>query len=205
MAVEFFCFISGTLIFLIPGIWLAGALSLGDNRFERWTTGSSLGLALAVYLAAALSHIDLRAFYPVWGIVALICLALRIKLGQPIKLAADRAAQIWMILVLLLVGVTRFAAALPRVLPAGTLDPTFHLILAKQIQITHHAIDRWPFANIPLNYPTGSHVLVVVLAGLSRLPLHTTFKDLLPLLGVLSTAQMYVFAKRMTANPTVEI
>ena len=84
--------------------------------------------------------------------------------------------QIWMVLVLLLVGVSRFAIALPRVLPAGPLDPTFQLILSKQIQLTHHAIDRWPFANIPLNYPTGSNVLVVVLSGISRLPLHTTSK-----------------------------
>jgi len=99
------------------------------------------------------------------------------------------------------VGVTRFAIALPLVLPPGTLDPTFHLVLARQIQISHHAIDHWPFAGIPLNYPTGSHVLVVVLSALAGLPLHTTFKDFIPLLGVLTTGQIYVFARRVTASP----
>ena len=200
MAVEFICFIGGALLVLIPGVWLAGALPLGHNRLERWATGSSLGLAMAVYVASVLSHFDLRAFYPAWAIVALVCLIARIKSSNQIAWGRVGSIQIWMGLVLLLVGVSRFAMALPRVLPAGPLDPTFQLILSKQIQITHHAISRWPFANIPLNYPIGSNVLVVVLSGLSRLPLHTTFKDLIPLLGVLTTAQMYVFARRMTDN-----
>jgi hypothetical protein len=200
MAVEFLCFIGGALIVLIPGIWLAGALSLGSNRIERWATGSSIGLAMAVFVASAVSHVDLRTFYPAWAIIALACLIAWMKSSRPIASAADGSVQIWMVLILLLVGISRFAMALPRILPAGPFDPTFQLILSKQIQITHHAIDHWPFANIPLNYPTGSNVLVVVLSGLSRLPLHTTFKDLIPLLGVLTTAQMYVFARRMTDN-----
>jgi hypothetical protein len=200
MAVEFICFIGGALVVLIPGVWLAGALSLGNNRLERWATGSSLGLAMAVYVASALSHVDLRAFYPAWGIVALVCFVIWIKSPSQIASGGVGSIQIWMGLVLLLVGVSRFGMALPRVLPAGPLDPTFQMILSKQIQITHHAINRWPFANIPLNYPTGSNVLVVVLSEISRLPLHTTFKDLIPLLGVLTTAQMYVFARRMTDN-----
>jgi hypothetical protein len=206
MAVEFICFIGGALVVLIPGIWLAGALSLGNNRLERWATGSSIGLAMAVYVASVLSHFDLRAFYPAWAIIAAVCLIAWMKSShQKIPSAADGSVQIWMVLVLLLVGISRFAIALPRVLPAGPLDPTFQLILSKQIQLTHHAIDRWPFANIPLNYPTGSNVLVVVLSGLSRLPLHTVFKNLIPLLGVLTTAQMYVFARRMTENSLVAL
>jgi hypothetical protein len=203
MALEFICFIGGALVLLIPGIWLAGALALGNNRLERWATGSSLGLAMAVYVASAISHVDLRAFYPAWGIIGLACFIAWLRASGPIESAADSSVHIWMILILVLVGVSRFAMALPRVLPPGRLDPTFHLILARQIQITHHSIDRWPFANIPLNYPTGSNILVVVLSGFSRLPLHTTFKDLIPLLGVLTTAQMYVFSRRMTGNSLI--
>jgi hypothetical protein len=197
--VEILCFVGGALVLLIPGIWLAGALALGNNTLERWTNGSSLGLAMAVYLSSLISHLDLRAFYPAWAIVALVCLISRLR-SRPPKSSTDVSAQIWMVLILLLVAVSRFAMAAPLVLPPGTLDPTFHLILAKQIQITHHAIDRWPFANIALNYPTGGNILVVVMSGLSHLPLHTTFKNLIPLLGVLTTAQIYVFAGKMTGQ-----
>jgi hypothetical protein len=201
MAMELVRFLGGALILLVPGICLVRALSLGQNVLERCAIGSSLGLAMAVYLASAVSQIDLRWFYPIWAVITIACIAWRLKwLGKQSN-NGEVAAQIWMVLVLLAVGVTRFAIALPLVLPPGTLDPTFHLVLARQIQISHHAIDHWPFAGIPLNYPTGSHVLVVVLSALAGLPLHTTFKDFIPLLGVLTTGQIYVFARRVTASP----
>jgi xanthosine utilization system XapX-like protein len=201
MAMELVRFLGGALILLVPGICLARVLSLGQNVLERCAIGSSLGLAMAVYLASAVSQIDLRWFYPIWWIFTLVCIAWRLKFLRRPTSNAEKAAQIWMVLVLLAVGATRYAIALPLVLPPGTLDPSFHLILARQIQILHHAIDHWPFAGIPLNYPTGSHVLVVVLSVLAGLPLHTTFKDLIPLLGVLTTAQIYVFARRVSDGP----
>jgi len=201
MAMELVRFLGGALILLVPGICLARVLSFGKNVLERLALGSSLSLAMAVYLASAVSQVDLRWFYPIWGGFTLFCIAWRLKFLRSAAPNREIAAQIWMVLVLLGVGVIRYALALPLVLPPGSLDPTFHLILARQIQISHHAISHWPFAGIPLNYPTGSHVLVVVLSVLAGLPLHTTFKDLIPVLGVLTTAQIYVFARRVTEGP----
>jgi hypothetical protein len=203
MAVEFLCFVGAALVVLIPGIWLAGAFSIGENLLERSSCGCALGLALAVYLASAISYFDLRMFYPMWGIVALGCAIARAMHRSPG--CTFGAAGIWLTLILVLVAASRFAMALPRALPPGALDPTFQLILARQIQLTHHAINRWPFANIPLNYPTGSSVLLVVLSGISRLPLHRVFLYLIPLLGVLTTAQMFMFARRMTGNSVAGI
>jgi hypothetical protein len=65
MALEFLRFMAGSLALLIPGILIAELLRLGDSRIVRWTYGSNIGLGLAAYLASALSHIDLRWFYPV--------------------------------------------------------------------------------------------------------------------------------------------
>jgi hypothetical protein len=205
MAMELVRFLGGALILLVPGICLARVFSFGKNVLERFAIGSSLGLAMAVYLASAVSQVDLRWFYPIWGVLVLVCIGWRLKFLRRQTSSEEKAAQIWMVLVLLAVGVIRYAIALPLVLPPGELDPTFHLILARQIQISDHAISRWPFAGIPLNYPTGSHVLVAVLAGLAGLPLHTTFKDLIPLLGVLTTAQIYVFARRVTEGPLTAV
>jgi hypothetical protein len=200
MAIELIRFLAAALIILIPGICLARAFLPGGNLLEHCATGSSLGLAVAVYFASIVSHLDLRLFYPAWAIFVLICIASWLKSARLQTPPRDSAVQIWMVLVLLVVGITRFALALPRVLPPGALDPTFHLILAEQIQITHHAINSWPFAAVPLNYPTGSHILLVILSALSGLPLHTVFKDLIPLLGILTTAQLYVFTRQTTGS-----
>ena len=103
-----------------------------------------------------------------------------------------------MVLVLILVGIIRFAFALPESFPRGW-DPAFHMILAQKIRLTHHAIYDWsPFESAALDYPTGSHVLVVVMSWLSGRPLQTVFKDLIPLTGVLSTAEVYILSRRFT-------
>jgi hypothetical protein len=206
MAMELIRFLTGSLILLIPGVLLARRFSLGHNSLERCANGCSLGLAMAVFLASAASYFDLRWFYPLWACAGALSVALWIKSFSHPARRGDSAVQILMLVVLVLVGVIRFALALPLELPLGSFDPTFHLILAKKIQITQHAISNWsPFAKVKLDYPTGSHVLIVVLAEFCGLPLHTTFKDLIPLLGVLTTAQMYAFARRATNNPSIAL
>ncbi|MGD0542555.1 MAG: hypothetical protein ABSB33_13665 [Tepidisphaeraceae bacterium] len=206
MAMELIRFLAGILFLLIPGICLARCFSLGNNLLERCTNGSSLGLALAIYLASAASHVDLRLFYPLWACLGVVAVGAWIKSLSRRAPGADSAAQVWILVVLSLVALTRYALALPQQLPPGALDPTFHLILIKKIQLAQHSIDDWlPFADMKLNYPTGSHVLVVVLAAFARLPLHTTFKDLIPFLGILTTAQVYVFARRALGNPSIAL
>jgi hypothetical protein len=206
MALELIRFLTGILLILIPGICLAQYFSLGNNLLERCTNGSSLGLAVAVYLACAISHLDLRLFYPLWACLGVVAIALWIKSNSRTQPNLDSSSQIWMLVVLAIVALSRFALALPQQLPPGALDPTFHLLLIKKIQIAHHSIDDWlPFADMKLNYPTGSHTLVVVLAAFCRLPLHTTFKDLIPFLGILSTAQIFVFTRKAMGNPSVAL
>jgi hypothetical protein len=203
MILELSRLLGGTLVLMIPGILLAAALRLGRGRLERATYGSSLGLALAVYLASLLSHFNLRWFYPVWIALSLVSLLIYFAARRRRQIDSPRAAggSGPIFFILFLVAATRFAAALPQSLPRGDFDPTFHMILAKKIQITQHAISDWrPFENVSLNYPTGGHVLIVIVAAVSGLPLTTVFKDLIPLLGVLSTAQVFVFAKNAVAD-----
>ncbi len=203
MLPELLCFVGGSLLILIPGIWLAGALSLGKDNIERWTYGSCLGMALALYLASAISHFELRWFYPLWAALAFACLIARWRSPAKIERTANGKG---IVLILLLVAVSRFGVALPQPLPEGSFDPTFHLILAGKIQQTQHSISDWsPFDSVALNYPTGSHTLLVVLAAITGLPLHTVFKDLIPLLGVLSTAQIYLFARRAARDESIAL
>jgi hypothetical protein len=177
-------------------------VGLGKDSVERWVYGSVLGIAGAIYLAVAASQIDLRGFYPAWGVVALVCLLARLRRRGSEQDRVDPA----IVFVLIVVGVARFAVALPRELPEGPFDPTIHLILCGKIQETQHAVRDWqPFDSIPTNYPTGAHTLIVVLSAISRLPLHTVFKDMVPLLGVLSTGIVYVFVRRASSESSVAI
>jgi hypothetical protein len=105
--------------------------------------------------------------------------------------------------VLFVVAVTRLAATATEALPRGW-DPAFHMILAEKIRLTHHAIGDWlPFDPAGLNYPTGIHVLIVVMSWLSGLALPMVFKYLIPLAGVLTTGEIYVLARRMTNDAEV--
>ncbi|MGD1276938.1 MAG: hypothetical protein ABR964_06925 [Tepidisphaeraceae bacterium] len=204
MAVELIRFLAGALVLLIPGIFLAVWLKTGRTLLDQLCHGSCLGLALACYLGSLVSHVDLRWFYPLWGAIAAVAVAgfLVSCFGRGARKrdAGQRQTQLCMAAVLVLVALTRFVPVLPHALPRGW-DPSFHMILAEKIRLTHHAIDDWtPFESAKLNYPTGSHVLLVVLAAVSRLPLQTVFKDLIPLLGVLSTAQVFLFVRNVTAD-----
>jgi hypothetical protein len=191
MAVELVRFLGGAFVLLAPGILLT----------RRLAHGACVGLALAVYLACALSQVNLRWFYPAWGAVLILSVgACWLGKIRPRRAGADTATRRWLILILLIVGVTRYAVALPRILPNG-IDPASHLIMAKKIQLTEHAMTNWmPFDAIALNYPTGSHTLIAIMSTLTGLPLHTVYKDLIPLLGVLTTAQIYLFALRVTGD-----
>jgi hypothetical protein len=198
MALELLRFLFGAALVLAPGVMLAEALHLGTTRLARWTHGSTLGLAAAIYLASAIGHFDLNWFYPLW--LALAMVSLTVFLMSRRTGGENSLIDRWMLPVLLIVAASRYALTFGRIVPEG-VDPPVFLLLAKKIQVTHHAISDWrPFATAPLTYPTGGHALVAVLSSLSGLPLHTVFKNLIPLLGVLMTAQVYVFARRVTQN-----
>jgi hypothetical protein len=163
-----------------------------------------LGIAGAIYFAALASRVDLRIFYPIWVAAGFAsCIA---RLRRKLTTEARQPWDVWVPVLLALVGAIRFAIVLPRVLPEGAYDPTFHLIIAQKIQITQHAMYDWePFEKANLYYPSGVHTLIVVLSAISRLALHTVFKNMVALAGVLSTGVMYVFARRVSTNDRVAL
>ncbi|HTW95670.1 MAG TPA: hypothetical protein VMD30_12785 [Tepidisphaeraceae bacterium] len=197
MGLDLCYFLGATLVFLLPGVGLGLWFGVGPTRLDRCITGCSVGLALAVWLATSLSYFDLRLFYPAWIVIA----AISLRGFMPRNTGAPGAGvAVWVMLTLAVVAATRFALALPPTLPEGW-DPAFHMILARKIQLTQHAISNWePFVDAELNYPTGSHTLLVVFAAVSGLPLPIVFKFLIQLLGVLTTAQIYSLARAATGN-----
>jgi hypothetical protein len=198
---EFLRFLTGALLVMLPGILLASLIQLGRTLLARCICGAWLGLALAIYLGTAISHLDLLWFYPLWAAIAgaFFVGCLFRKSAWRFSERNDPRELRWMIAVLLLVAATRYAIALPDILPMGIDPPEFFLILARKIQLTHQAIiNCQPFESAQVNYPAGAPTLVAILSTICGLSVQTVFKDLMPMLGVLGTAQVYVLTRRVT-------
>jgi hypothetical protein len=191
-----FLFIS--LVLLFPGVLVVSALLPAWSVGSRWTVGLTVGVAGVVYIATSSSHIHLDLFFPAWIVWCIVSGVLwyRRRAEAPLWGRIDR----WLAIILLLVAGSRFGVALVHSFPGGW-DPSFHMILARKIAMARHIIFDWtPFEPIALNYPLGSHCLLVVVSELGRLSLESTFKYMIPLLGVLTTAQIYYLALASTRH-----
>src|SRR5271168_1568574 len=191
-------FLLSSLAFLVPGIWLWELLFPEESIFERCVWGSVSGLAVAVYIAFTLAYWRLSWFWVAWTVLSVCVAALAARQhlrnrGSVQRLGVTKPA----LIILGLVAISRFVPTLIHEWPPGW-DPSFHLILARKVALADRMIYDWtPFENVPLNYPLGSHFLLVLISRLSGLPLHRVFQMLLPLIGVITTAEVYLLCLRL--------
>ena len=187
--------VAGLAVLTIPGIFLWSVVFPDHDLVDRLTWGATAGLALAVLIAFYVSLLRLSLFWPLWmGVVVLSLLLAWLRSPRRQSPARDRT-QFWLALLLAVVAVSRFAPTFFRDIPLGW-DPSFHLLLAKKLLLTDKLIYDWtPFETVALNYPLGSHLLIVVLSRLTSIPLHRVFQLLVPALGVITTAQIYCLAR----------
>jgi hypothetical protein len=197
-------FLMSSLVFLVPGVCLWDVLFPEESIFERCVWGSVCGLAIAVYLAFVVAYWRLSLFWMVWAALAVGVVALAVRQHLRNRGSVQRLGVSRLVLVILgLVAVSRFVPTVIHEWPPGW-DPSFHLILAKKIALADRMIYDWtPFENVPLNYPLGSHFLVVLMSRLSGLPLHRVFQMLIPLIGVLTTAEVYLLCLRFRLDEEV--
>ncbi|MGB9106312.1 MAG: hypothetical protein WCC59_16270 [Terriglobales bacterium] len=197
--------VAGLAVLIIPGIFLWRAVFPEDDLVDRLTWGATAGLALAVLIAFYVSRFRLSLFWPLWmGVVALSLLLAWLCSPRRQSPAPDRT-QWWLALLLAMVAVSRFAPTFFRDIPLGW-DPSFHLLLAKKLLLTDKLFYDWtPFETVALNYPLGSHLLIVVLSRLTSIPLHRVFQLLVPALGVVTTAQVYGLARRIFRSSEVAL
>lgn len=198
-------FLAGVALLAIPGVCLWRVLFPRDAPIECWTWGATTGLALAVLAAFYLAHLRLWLFWPVWLALAALAVGLAWSRRSSSAQTGHERAELWLALLLVVVAVSRFAPVFLRDTPPGW-DPSFHLILIRKLALTDRIVRDWtPFESVPLNYPLGSHLLVAVLARLTRLPLPRAFQLLIPALGVISTAQVYALAQRVFRRPELSL
>lgn len=180
------------------GVLLYGALSRASGTQETLAGGAAFGFCALLLLAYAI----IAAGFSYW-IVAAVMLTITLVAGC--WLGARGGFQLermprGLVLVLGLVFISRFAAASMHQFPLGW-DPVFHLLLAKKILLTNTLITDWrPFRDIGLNYPIGTHNLLVFFTVVTGAPLELVFNALIPFLGVINTWQIFAMVRRVTSR-----
>lgn len=181
-------------LILLPGwaLWLR--LAGPQPTQETAISGLSFALALAMLVLYVVAHASLAAFVVVWAVaVAVACARL---IGRPPRFPVDRT------LALLALGAAavRFLPALLQDYPPGW-DPNFHLLVIRLIEQKGALVATLsPFEDIPINYPTGSHLMVALVAKVTGASVYSVFQVVLALFGSLSCLQVYALAHAATEN-----
>jgi hypothetical protein len=197
--------VAGLALLSIPGIFIWRAVFPEHDLADLLTWGATAGLALAVLVAFYVSLVRLSLFWPLWmGVLAVSLLLARVRSSRRQPPAPDRTWY-WLALLLAIVAVSRFLPTFFQAIPPG-FDPSLHLLLAKKMLLADKLIyDLTPFESISLNYPLGSHLLVVVLSRLTSISLHRVYQLLIPALGVITTAQVYGLARRVFRSSEIAL
>jgi hypothetical protein len=207
VGLEFGRFLLVMLVFAAPGVMAASLLWPTLCAGERATRGVLLAWAFVVIAAGTFGNFALGIVWPVFGIGALSTLVLwwmrrRSTCGLPSLLARPTSLDVSLLLVLLAGGAARFAAARAHDLPSGW-DPTFHLILVRKLLSAGALASDWrPLADVPLNYPLGSHALVALISTASGISPQAAFSLMLATTGVLMSAQVAYLTRRATGDTT---
>ncbi len=204
--VSYLLFLSDVLLVTLPGICCWTVLFPDDSIEERIAWGGVLGLGAAVYIAYICAFAQLSWFYPAWAAVLILSVGSFVRRGrlgsgdENGRIGYPNAA---LVLLLLIIIVVQTASVMRQIVPPG-FDPAFHLLLAKKIALSGGIIRDWqPFENSTLNYPLGSHMLIVLFARFSGLPLPRVFQFLMVTFSVLSALAVYALGAEYFASETV--
>ena len=204
-----FVYISLFLIFSLPGIILYSLIFPRTGIFEKFIIGTAISFVFMIYLGFMVSYIAILEKIPVIiaNIVLIAVLGIiyvftnnrsKVNLSSTMNSLIKKALENnWVILVILLSVIFRVGPMLFSELPLGD-DPTFHVLVAKLI-VDHKEIPITlePYEPIPINYPLGSHIILASFSIISEIAVHTVFKYLMLLFGVLSVCAVYVLGEKV--------
>ncbi len=210
MWIEFILFTAAFVAFTLPGWSLTNYLYPEKPRHERAILGIVFGLALAMCLGFLSSYIHLYLFFVLW-VAALVAVQgygfwLRRQTGGVERRPwVPKLFWLQLTVILLLVAVTRLAPLFVQLLPPG-FDPSFHMLLARKAMRLKHIFHDWaPFAPAHLNYPLGCHFLLANLAAVTTAPLHNIYHFLMPVLSIITTAQVFLLAEKVSGKIGVAV
>jgi hypothetical protein len=194
--------IAASTVLLAPWVLLGLFVLRDGTRAERMAVGAAIGLAATVSIAHVLaSFARLDAYFWVHGAVGLASLFAwrRRRNSEPTGAVEDPSEGKWLALAAALVAGFALVPTLSSTAPLGW-DPAFHAILAEKVRRANGLVFDWrPFEPIPLNYPLGSHLWIVLIAGLARQAVHHTFQVQHLIVQFVAALLVYALARRLFA------
>lgn len=182
-------------LILLPG-WVLWARLLDPNQLSQETaiTGLSFALALAMLVLHVCAYLSLTLFVALWLCAAAI--ALYTLTTRRVGIALDRT----LVALALAAAVIRFLPVLVQEYPIGW-DPNFHLLVVRLIE-QQWALVTWlsPFEDMRINYPTGTHLLVALIAKCTGASIYAVYQAVLALFGSLTCLQVYAWVQAATGN-----
>jgi len=166
--------------------------------------GTVGGLAAFCAVATSVSIVSFNFYLGLHAVLTLVGLAaLARRYRQPPALRAmPDLAPAWVALALI---AGAFAVRLLPILWAGHSlggdDARFHNILIQKILNEGRTAATWaPFAQVPVMYTQGSHVLAAFLAELAHVPAPEAFNILFPIIGGLTVGIVYLVTSAIFSN-----
>ena len=186
--------VAATALLLLPGWALWMRLAGPQPSQEIAITGLAVALALAMVTLHACAYLGLSFFVAVW--LCAIGAAAWSLFRHPPRVRIDRA------LALLALGAAliRFLPVLVQEFPPGW-DPYFHLLVVRLIaQGGGHVATLAPFEDIPINYPTGTHLLLALIAKCTGASIYGVFQAVLAAFASLTCLQVYAWVHAASGN-----
>ena len=181
-------------LILLPGwvLWLH--ITGPQPSTEVAITGLAFASAIAMVVLYAISYVGLTWFVVVW-LAALAWAAYRLAVLRP-RIRVDGA------LALLMLGAAavRFLPVLVQIFPPGW-DPYFHLLIVRLIeQSGAHVASLSPFEDIPINYPTGTHLLIALIVKVTGASRYGVYQAFLASFSTLTCLQVYAWVHAASGN-----
>lgn len=191
------CFIA--LLLTFPGVLVTYSLFKHRSKSEVFFLGSLMGLLAVIYLERLF---PLKLVPLVLGIEYAVAIFLFVVTGagrgggrSSDTPAPKGEALVWVVSILSLIWF--LVGSSHGILPMGN-DPKFHMLLVGKILLTGHSPKDWlPFEVIPVNYATGSHLLVAIVSWLCGAMPHVTFKIIFAPLAFLTAGMLYLAGKEL--------
>ncbi|MBA4387880.1 MAG: hypothetical protein C0404_07855 [Verrucomicrobia bacterium] len=189
------------VLLMLPGITLFRNRSIYYRLFASVAGGTALLCLSSTIISHYGFDLYMKAHFFIFlaGLAALLFMMVRFLRRRPAEPILPPLIPCAIVLVSLAV---RLAPVLLTPDSLGGDDARFHNILAQKILLTRSYITDWePFANIPISYPIGAHVVTAFLAHTAQVPVHNVFNFLIVLAGVLTTGIIYLAAREIFHSP----
>jgi hypothetical protein len=181
-------------LILLPGWALWMRLAGPQPSQEVAISGLAFAAALAIVALYVTAYLSLTAFLAVWVPAAVAAVA-SLMMKRP-RVSIDRA----LLVLALAAAAVRFLPVLALDYPRGW-DPNFHLLVVHLIEQRGAQVGSLsPFEDIPINYPTGAHLLLALIAKYTASPSYTVYSVLLAAFASLACLQVYAWVHAATSD-----